>query len=298
MRELHKFDHGVGDCVQFTAVLKHLRDKDPTREMDVLAPLGKHSCFYGVADNAYYKMPDKSYDVVRSYSWEPPFYPVGNNFPVTKTVKCIIHSTKSAVNPNLLRYTIKVSDPVQEKVDNYLKEIKTERGIVGIHYQGVSERHLKDLPDKLVNNICKYLVSKGFTPLIFDWDKRCGFIDNQKVYCFDRKHPIWGGINTGDVETIAAIINRNKLLLAIVSGMLYIGMASKTPTIGIYTKYHPLYYVDYSDALHLIPENDKAWIRGNEEEKLRLAGLFYINYKYQKYKNLEESLIENIDKIS
>ena len=71
---LLKFRHGLGDAIQLTAVLEHLRHYHPNWEVDVASLPGKHSAYHGLCrklfllDGAIATAND--YDRVFDLSWD------------------------------------------------------------------------------------------------------------------------------------------------------------------------------------------------------------------------------------
>src|SRR6516225_911916 len=51
---LIRFAHGLGDAVQFTAVLRHIQKHRPEWEVDVTSLRGKHSAFHGLCRRSYH----------------------------------------------------------------------------------------------------------------------------------------------------------------------------------------------------------------------------------------------------
>ena len=52
-RSLIKFRHGLGDAVQLTTVLQHLKHYHPDWDVDVAALIGKHSAFHGLCRKVF-----------------------------------------------------------------------------------------------------------------------------------------------------------------------------------------------------------------------------------------------------
>lgn len=67
------FRHGLGDAVQFTAVLRHLRRHRPDWAVDVAALVGKHSAFHSLCRRVFVldrePVPRANYQRVFDLAW-------------------------------------------------------------------------------------------------------------------------------------------------------------------------------------------------------------------------------------
>lgn len=293
--QLHIFNHGIGDTTQFTSVIKHIKKKHPSAKIDILCDIGKDSCFVGLVDNIYTNNVDiTKYDRVFKHTWQE----VNNcyaDYPSTKVVKCIAETLKLPIYDDLLTYTINIKNESYEKVDFYLNALDIKNGYVLIHYQANTLREKKDLSHDLVLELCKFIISKNFVPVILDWDFRSPLPNNKTIFCPDVKNPLWENIGTGDAGKIAALISKAAIFIGVDSGPLHIAMTTNTPTYGVWKQHHPIYFADFAEnTTHIIPKNNSIFIRGSNKDKC----IEYFNKKYTSiiYDDLKKVLLDVLDK--
>jgi ubiquinone/menaquinone biosynthesis C-methylase UbiE len=99
----------------------------------------------------------------------------------------------------------------------------------------------------------------------------------------------WG---TGDGETLAALCERARLVVAIDSGPLHVAMATATPVVACWVGHHPVHYADLSgNTVHLIPSVHRDLIRGDRAVGLRF---FEDHYRYAVYSSLDVELLRHV----
>jgi SAM-dependent methyltransferase len=278
MRVLHKFFHGIGDAVAFTAVLKHLKRAYPDWVNTVHTSIGKHSAFTGLANHVQYVTePDHSqFDRVISYDW-PECGVAWDDSPSTKAALCLRQVFQIRPDWDLLSYTIQVGPEAQADADEYLATLPASRGVVFLHYQGNTSSSRKSLDHGTAHKICDYLIREGYTPVILDWDRRSPLPDNKAIFCPDVTNGLWQSTGTGDAEVIGALLKRAALFIGVDSGPQKCAWAVGCPSLNIWTAHHPVHYCDRADgALHIVPAGHGALIRGN-----RAAGEKFFQERYQ-----------------
>ena len=100
---LIKFRHGLGDCVQLTVVLRHLRVAHPDWEIDIVSSYGKHTVFNGLCRQSFICSPAQKYDLTFDLKWDE-CTETYSNHPSTKAEKCLKEVFKLDVNPELCSY--------------------------------------------------------------------------------------------------------------------------------------------------------------------------------------------------
>lgn len=268
MRVLLKFDHGLGDAVQLTIVLRHLAKYRPDWSVDVRALRGKHSAFFGLCSQVFSdqgEQPDESqYDHVFPLSW----FECHRSFedvPSTKAALCLAEVFGIEPDPSLFSYRIEPSAEAVAAAERYLHEITGGRdvGVVGLHYQGNTSSERKDLPHDIARSICQVVQANGMIPVVFDWDGRSHLPNQKTIFCPHANHEIWRGTGTGDAGIIAALISRMRLFVGIDSGPLHVAAATTTPTVAVWTRHHPLNYCDLADYVtHLVPHDHEQHMHG------------------------------------
>jgi 2-polyprenyl-3-methyl-5-hydroxy-6-metoxy-1,4-benzoquinol methylase len=280
MLTLHDFNHGIGDCVQFTSVLRHLKELKPEMVHDIKTSVGKVSTFNNLARYAStHRDMSETYYQQYSHPWSECHHSWPDS-PGTKTAKCLRDRYQIVPKWGLLTYSVNVRDEAQTRANTYIASLPC-RPFVLIHYEGNTSTDKKNLRHEDVKIICDWLRSHEITPVILDWDRRSPIIDNVNIYCPDRDNDIWQHIGTGDVETIAALTNRAKLFIGIDSGPCKVACATSTPTICVWTKHHPYHYSDNTpNCNHLLPVNHTDYLRGNKDIALKF---FEDHYRYSIY---------------
>ena len=295
---LIKFSHGLGDAVQLTTALQHLRHYHPNWEIDVAALMGKHSSFHGLARNVFVLERDHidraDYDKVLDLEWpeSPKCYA---KWPSSKAERCLLEVFGLTPIPELCTYKINISPNAIELARRYLeKNCALTAGrdgrypAVQIHYEGNTSRGEKDLPVEIVRRLCGDILDCGAVPVILDWDRRSPLPDGERIHNPNRDLELWGGTGTGDAEVLAALTEMSALAIGVDSGPLHVAGATSTQTIGIWTEHHPLHYFGLADnVIHLVPEDHRRLLRGERDVG---DGYFQKFYRHQPYKHLENSL--------
>lgn len=296
MNILIKFGHGLGDAVQLTIVLKHLKHYRPDWNVDVAAKVGKHSALVGYCRNVFVleqdRLDPRRYDRVFDLGWHECHvaYPA---WPSTKASLCLLDEFALQPLLDLSTYSINRGPVAERLAREYLQSVcpngPDEKGrfpTVLIHYQGNTSRQRKDLPNDLVESVCEVVLRLGFVPVILDWDRRSPLVDGRQIHNPAPDHPIWRETNTGDAEVLAALTELSSLMIGIDSGPLHVAGASSTPTLGVWRKHHPVHYFDLADnVLHLVPADHPARADGAAALKF-----FVKAYRHTVYRSLYDEL--------
>ncbi len=294
---LLEFRHGLGDAVQLTAVLAHLRHFFPDWNIQVAALQGKQSCFYRLADEVHLleQIRDRPIPVDEriSLDWHE-CETDHEHWPSTKVARCLLEVFQVAPRPEWMRYTIPRGARETQAARDYLREItgatpaaRERFPVVVIHYQGNTSQSRKDLPHDLIAEVCRDAIEQGYVPVVLDWDRRCPFVDNTRIFNPGVGHPLWeqsraGQARTGDAATLAALIEASALMIGIDSGPLHVAGATTTPTLGVWHQHHPVRFFDLAENVtHLVPENHACRAPG----PLSLA-YFETAYRHHTYQDL------------
>lgn len=299
MKVLHCFGsnpghggHGLGDCVMFTSVLRHIKSQRPQWHNFVACGIGRESTFTDLCEKTYVlgkQPPDKEFDRVIWHSWHE-VSTVYHDWPSTKTTKCISESLKLLCDWDLLRYQIKIRDRAKELASDYVKTLPTNAGFVLIHYQGNTSSGSKDLPHAEISKVCNWLIKNNYTPVILDWDGRTPLADQRTIFNPGTDNPLWERLGTGDAEKVAALMELSALNICIDSGPGKVAMAVDTPHLAVWTKHHPIHFADNAlhNTTHLIPTNHEDAMRGDREKGGIVLEKFY---KHQKYAEIAHGII-------
>lgn len=286
MKVLTSFKHGLGDAVQFTIVLQHIKKYRPQWCVDVLSPYGKHSCFYGLCDRSlimYQDNPNRSnYQQSITVRWSESWSRTSAGIPGTKPAIALAHEFHIELDPHLFYYKINVPPREKMLVHKYISQLPENKGIVILHYEGNSSPWQKNLPHNTVRYLAKHFMGLGYVLVILDWDNRSPLpAESDRIFCPEKNNALWDGHDTGNAATIVALIDRAKLFIGIDSGPLHCAGATATPSIGIWTRNHPIHYYDLADNVtHLLPHNARSRIYGRRVE---LQSYFEDHYRHAYY---------------
>ena len=215
--------------------------------------------------------------------------------PSTKAERCLREVFNLTPIRELCRYSVEVGDEARHIARKYFERTcKVSAGTNGrypvalIHYEGNTSRRLKDIPTNIVGHVCAQILELGHVPVILDWDRRTTLAEGAEIHNPDANCELWKGMGTGDAEVIAALTELATLMIGIDSGPLHVAGATTTPTLGVWTRHHPLHYFGLAyNVTHLVPRDHAELIRGN-------AGIgeayFNANYRCHFYDDLDETL--------
>jgi len=287
MNILIRFSHGLGDAAQFTAVLQVLKKYHPDWIIDIASLPGKTSlfrkfCRYSLLLNTD-QYDESEYDRVFNVDW----WECSNTYadaPFTKASLCLEQAF--GIPPEPLKYSVEVSDEVRESAKRFSSELGNKFAL--LHYQGNTSAGDKNISDESAKRVLDIFRDQGVVPVLLDWDERSPLITYQDAVCPGSNHWLWNNLGTGDGETLVALIQEAELCVAVDSGPLHCAMATDTPTIGLWTRHHPINFADISDTtMHLVPHNHKKYIRGGKSQGL---SLFNRLYRWKSYHCFNEAI--------
>lgn len=310
---LLRFPHGLGDAVQLTSLLLHLRALRPDWTIDLEVKPGASSLFAGLARNVFVGGRDAfraaDYDVVHTLGWEEPVYCYRDS-PSTKAERALREVFSLAPQPAWCRYHVGVSPDAMRRAAAYLREV-TRRASAGsgtrfpavvIHYQGNSARRRKNLDEQAVRRAIDRALAAGYVAVLLDFESppRSALVREGaaqwplgSIVCPGIDHALWQGMGTGDGETLAALIAQAALFIGIDSGPAHIAGATETPSMVVWTGHHPVHYFGLADnVLHLVPDDHQAALRGDREAGRRY---FAAHYRHRTYRDLATALPRLVD---
>lgn len=304
MKVLIKFNHGLGDCVQFTSVLQHLRKHHPNWKITFLTKAGKHSAAIGLCERATSNQAVESehFDSRFDIRWNECFSSYSGH-PSTKVERCLKEEFSIEPELELCKYIQVIREEALNAARAYLIAIGAKRlgskhdpearyNVVTIHYQGNTSTEKKNINHDQAKLLCDQLIKVGLIPIILDWDERSPLIDNKTIFCPNALHPLWDNIGTGDAERIAALIKISKYFVGIDSGPGHAAAATNTPSLLVWFKHHPInYYHPSSNILHLIPHNIESFVHAGGNGSV---DFFKKHYRFEEYTNFAQCLIHKV----
>lgn len=266
MKVLIIFNHGLGDAVQFTSVLQHLKKYKPEWEISLLAKRGKHSAALGYCEQIWHDQepaPDQAaFEKVFDLGWWENSNRYGD-CPNTKVTNCLREVFNIEPDPELLNYKVNVTDDSLRRTEQYLKSIGAKKGdngrykVVMMHYEGNTSTNKKNVAHEVASAACELATDLGYIPVILDWDKRSPLPDNKRIFNPGvHAKDIWGGFGSGDAETLTALISQVSLFIGIDSGPQKCAGATQTPSIGLWHAHSPVQFMDLcTNHVHLVPDS-------------------------------------------
>lgn len=295
---LIEFAHGLGDAVQLTVVLRHLRVRRPDWDVDVASLIGKHTAHRGLCRRALVLGSDSldrsAYDRVYRLAWEDGHTPE-TGCPSTKAARCLREVFDLDPDPALFTYSVEPGEEDVAAARVYLTEVCGGPAPAGgrfpvllLHYQGNTSGTRKDLLHEVARGVCTAALTAGVVPVILDWDRRSPLPDGRRVHCPGADHPLWGGTGTGDAARLAALVALAGLAVGVDSGPLHVAGATATPTLGVWTAHHPVRFYDRAaNVTHLVPERHADLAPGPQA-----LAYFTANYRHRTYRDLGHELPE------
>jgi ADP-heptose:LPS heptosyltransferase len=262
-RMLIKMKHGLGDNVQLTCVLRHLKHYYPTLNIGVEAKAGTHSLYEDLADDVYLLgQNNKKHLANYEKIYTLPFRHVqsGNtvgDFPHTKVWQSL-HDHWPEIKPieEFFHYQIPIKNKAKEKVDEFLNNIPKPYMI--IHSRGTASRLDKDLLDYEEATLAEIYLNDGLSVIVLDWRSESAILDWEGVYCPGVGHDLWAGAvkQGGCAQIIAELGRRADTCIGIDSGPGHVWGGIDTPTYIFWSKKHPIHCYDLADnVIHVVPDD-------------------------------------------
>lgn len=289
--------YGLGDGVQASAILRHLRKHRPNWIIDYQADVGKHSAAYGIVRNAFTyadPLPCSDYDreiEVKLYDTFLAF----TDRPNTRVTSCLHERFGMAWDETCGRYEINITEKARLQAANMLGIIGAQKfsimnkmmlkggfPIVGIQCEGDSSPDKKNLTTHQAAEICDAVLSLDRIPLLLDWRNKSKLPDQRWIHttgrfaCSDE----WGR----DAQMNAAIISQCEAFVGIDSGPGKCAGATETPTLICWHGHSPVLFHDPApNTTHLVPSNHREMdlLRGNAA----VADWFESNYFWRTYQD-------------
>jgi hypothetical protein len=284
-----RFSHGLGDVVQFSVILKHLRRRRPDWTVDVQCGIGKHSALWGLCHRVYHDREPvgNHYDNTFDLGWFENYNSYTDR-PNSKITNCLSEVFGLMWEPDLGTYQINVNPHALEKATSWLESNKILKvdgkfRAVLIHYQGNTSPDRKNVNHWQALDIIEHVIRCGRVPVVLDWDGRSPFIDHKRILSPGLgPDDIWGGFGSGDAAVIAALTQQCEAFIGIDSGPGKCASSTQTPTLICWKGHHPVQFHDPApNTTHLIPakHRDMSPCGGHPQ----IADFFENHYRYTTY---------------
>ena len=252
--KLHK-GYGLGDAVQFTIALQHLRKHRPDWSIDYVAERGRHSAAFGLCNRvfAYDEFDGSPFDDPLNYGRVITATMYDNasghsDRPNTRVVDFLQYKFGIEWDHECGRYQVNVREPAWAWAKDYFESIGCHGSnnpnrwrAVAIHTHGDSAPERKNMTDAQAKRIADAVISAGRVPIILGSAA-------SRIPPYD---PPWGG----DAEHLAALIGSCEAFVGIDSGPGKVTSATATPSLICWTRHHPVQFHDpAANTVHLVPE--------------------------------------------
>lgn len=247
---LHR-GYGLGDAVQMSAVLRHVKKYRPEWRVDFKAERGHEKVGCGLVANTFVygePFPTDHYDAeveILLYDTFANWY----DRPNTRVASCLHERFGMGWDADCGRYCVRVSAEAEVKAQVLLwgRDGPPQwSNIVAVHYQGDSSQESKNLNNAQAWEVCRIIERAGYTPVVLDWRDRCPFNDYRRIVA----PKSWGG----DAEMVCAVISQCAAFIGIDSGPSKCASATDTPALVIWTGHHPAPFHDPApNTTHLVP---------------------------------------------
>lgn len=288
---LHK-GYGLGDAVQMSSVLRHVKKYRPEWRTVYRAEEGFHQVGEGLVDHhcSYQQWGklDRHYDAeVQLCLYE--IYAGWTDRPNTRVTQVLHELLDIPWDTHLAQYSVQVRLDTRETARTVLRGpadgikrrqslnrhglVGREQPLVAVHYQGDSAKQLKDLTHEQAGRVCAAVEKLGAVPVVLDWRQTCPL----GVRCLRDPQQLGR-----DAEFVAALISECSAFVGIDSGPSKCASATDTPSLVVWTGHHPALYHDPAlNTTHLVPEGYCGMLLPSSG---MVSAWFEANYRVVKYK--------------
>jgi ADP-heptose:LPS heptosyltransferase len=279
IRLLHGY--GLGDTIQTTVVLKHIRKYRPNWIVDYQCGWTGERAAVNIVNQVFADdQPNPNqYDKIIEIQ------PLDNfmNFtdqPNTKTT-AMLKDFGIPYDLSLGRYEFPISVPVQSKANRLLRDAGVEQDqkwrAVILHYEGHGSRARKSLQHWQAQDIIDAIRQTGRVPVVLDHERTAVVKNATCLY-------------PEGAETVAALINACEAFIGVDSAPAHIASATETPTLVCWTKHHPMQFHDPApNTLHLVPDTHHSMYPVVDPD---IMAWFHEHYLYCTYTG-ENGLVAN-----
>ena len=285
--------HGLGDCVQFTTVLKHLRAIHPEWHVDVATNRERQEIMR-LAGARYTFDPGQTRGEHVYSRFMPMTEPeVGyQHHPGTKAERCLRDIFGIEPVPELCRYHVGFTSEQSAWAEKYLAKLAEDHGphngVVLLHYQGRSCSKAKTLDEGVMRDVCVRIRNAGCLPVVLDWDKRTRLTkpgNNGEPWAIAERFAELGPEKFNPCY-LAALADQVRLCIGIDSGPGHVfgSETLSTPTLIVWKGHHPYHYYEPAEHVtHILDRGD--WNNFHRDQDIR--GLGYFEHAYHWYRCTE-----------
>jgi ADP-heptose:LPS heptosyltransferase len=273
-----KQEHGLGDAVALTAILRHLRAREPDCRLELIVKPGRETLYDDGVDEV------SSLDDLRRPPTHILDWPMANashrHCPSTWVERCLIEQLGIMPVAELCRYQVSVRNSYRAAIRAWLEASMpgtANRGQRALcNFRGASFKERKDLSDYEAAAVALALEDAGYQVLIWDAVDRTE-LPEQGI---GRRAP--EDLVAGNAGMLAALIAETDLFVGVDSGPLHLASAIGAKAIGLWPRQSPLHCICHDDTTtHLIrkgaPEYERFLIHRPIDDGL---AFFRAHYKH------------------
>lgn len=305
--------HGLGDAVQLTSVLRHIKQHRRDWIVDIVSKIGKHTCFNGLCRKSFAEELENpsnhDYDEVFDLGWYENYNRYSDR-PNTKVTNSLAEEFGIDYDLSLAAYHIGNTPVDRQRARDYFDSIGAEKGkdrhgrerykVVVFHYEGNTSPDKKNLHPSHVKAAIHTVLPHGYKAVILDWDHRSNLADPELgVYIPEANHPYWTGTGTGDACRIKSLVDEAMLFVGIDSGPGHAAGASDTPSIIVWRGHHPFQFYDPCPSVrHLVPDHHCHFFDpscfSNETKRAAAKKWFDEHYRFVEYPTKHRDTISTL----
>ncbi len=270
--------YGLGDAVQMSVVLRHIKKYRPQWEVTFQAEDGRHQVGRRIVQRtmAYGQMYHDLYDAevqIRLYDTWHRF----TDRPNTRVSSCLLEHFGLEWDAECGRYQINVGRDALREIAGLVSHRS-----VAIHYQGDTAQENKNLSHDQAAEVCSTVMRLGRFPLLLDWRNQSPLRHLTGVRSMGGYPPSrdWGR----NAEMNCAVIQQCQAFVGIDSGPGKCASATDTPSLIVWTGHHPVQFHDPApNTTHLVPMRYHSLKPVCNDQKV--INWFESNYNVFRYEN-------------
>ena len=252
------FRHGLGDCVQFTIVLKHLRHYYPNTRFAVCAKPGRETIFTGLADAVFpIEVPKRWVDVCWDQELNIRFVrPTRNqlNLPNSKVTECLLDELGLEPIEALYRYAIEPDEFAEANAANLIKSTmgRGPHSFGLVHFYSECSTEEKNLTENEALQVGYCLRAHGIEPVYLDFANRI----KPTSHIAQNRFKIIGAERRPAPRILHELIKKAACFVGIDSGPAHLAAATDTATWVLWGSTCAPYCFDPADNVeHIMPED-------------------------------------------
>lgn len=273
---LIRFPHGLGDCVQLSVVLRHIRELHPEWDVDVQVKDGRAKMLRHLCRQVHENGDPKGYDI----DVQPGFPEPTDSYrgvPTNKPTQFLKQKLRIEPRPELCGYDVHWDEADEVTARDFMRRKGLEpRRFVVMHYQGESATDNKTLHEEIAADVVRQFVNAGLKVVILNWSQKSGLTKMAGVVPVDFSAE---NFYPADGAAIGALANFAFGTFGIDSGPGHVFASARlahVPMIKYWKHHHPGHYSWAAPhVLHVVPSDHANQVTGEA-----VLATFLDTYRY------------------